>query len=972
MNSMTTIGLVITALDRASQVIKGMSDNAVTQLNRMQDKMKAVSDSMKHIGMASMGAGLVTMGAIQKPIRIFADLDEAQRMLKTTMMDTKGVVSNEFNDMMKLADRLGQELPGSTKDMVQMFIALREQGVQTKYILGGVGEAAAKFAVLMKLPFAEAATHAAKFQESMGVADKDAVAFMDTLQRLKFASGIQAGDLAYTFKYMGPSLKALNIQGLEDAKKLSAVIGVMAANSIEGSTAGTNFAQALSRMAEVSHRMDSKKIHDLVAPILEPKGIKLEFFTAAGQFKGIEGMVKELEKLQALNPQEKLMTLKKLFGDEAARPLAVLVDKGIAGYKEMADRMKQQADMEKKIQEIMAGTKMQWDTLTGTVSNFMAHLGGSIVSALRLNAVFAKLNSLFDKMDEWIMKHQRLAGVIGAIIAIGGGALTLFGAVAFGLGMIFSMASKAIGGIQLFTGVIRAAIPWVRLHSAELLRNIGYHRLMNYISYHGGFWKAMQYQLLVTKLKMLEINGAMKLWVAAQGRELLRLIGYYRLMNYISYHGGFWKSMQHWIFTTKLRLLDMSRTMKIWTVSQGKGILRLAGYYKLMDAISYHGGFWKTMQFWLLTTKHKMIETASAMKVWTMAQLSAFRVNFLTIAGLKHMAIAFGSTLWRSIVTASRSIWAFNLALLSSPIGWIAITIGAAAFLIYKYWAPISGFFRGLFRGIAESVKPLRPAWEVFKKIVPILSPIFGPLVLIYKLIRWLIKPVNDTGKAAESMGVRFGRAIGGILTSILSLPAKMLAAGANITSSLWQGMMSRINKPIEVMKALAQKIRAFLPFSPAKEGPLRDLHRVQIIETIASAVRPGALISSVQTAMDKARATLKPVAFNPLQTVSQKLQTIRTVVQPLTQPVRQILEPVRSMTAPMVQPVFQQAHGQGSQKLSGKAPSSTVINYNPSITISGEAAKAKEDFAAELKRHKDDILRMIESARAREVRVAY
>jgi TP901 family phage tail tape measure protein len=282
--------------------------------------------------------------------------------------------------------------------------------VQTKYILGGVGEASAKFAVLMKLPFASAATHVAKFQESMGVADNQAVAFMDTLQRLKFASGVEIGDLAYSFKYMGSSLKSLNIQGLEDAKKISAVIGVMAANSIEGSTAGTNFAAALSKMAMLSHKLDTKKIHELVAPILDPKGIKLNFFTETGQFKGIESMMKELEKLRALNPQEKLIVLEKLFSVEAARPLSLLVDKGLAGYNEMLQRMQQQADMQKKIDEIMSGTKMQWDTLTGTVSNFLAHMGGAIVGGLKLNVVFGRLNDIFGRLDTWVMNHQRLRG----------------------------------------------------------------------------------------------------------------------------------------------------------------------------------------------------------------------------------------------------------------------------------------------------------------------------------------------------------------------------------------------------------------------------------------------------------------------------------------------------------------------------------------------------------------------------------
>jgi TP901 family phage tail tape measure protein len=740
---MFTIGLLFTAIDKVSSVVNGMCNNTITNLGKVQDKMLAVSESMKRIGFAAAGAGLMISGAIQKPIRIFADLDESQKRLKTTLMDASGAVGKEFEELKVLADKLGTALPGSSKDMIEMFIALREQGVQTKAILGGIGEATAKFAVLMKLGFSEAATHISKFQESMGVADKDAVAFMDTLQRLKFASGIEVGDLAYTFKYMGASLKTLNIQGIEDAKKLSAIIGVMAANSIEGSTAGTNFAAALGKMAEITHKLDRKRIREVIGPMLDSHRIKLDFFTEKGEFIGLEGMIKQLEKLKALSQQEKLLVLSKLFSVEAARPLSILVDKGLAGYNEMHQRMQQQADMQKKIDEIMSGTKMKWDTLSGTVSNFLAHMGGAIAGSLKLNIVFEKLNDIFGRLDAWVVRHQKLAGAIGAVVAVGGVGLVVFGSALMLLGMATKMLSHGIGAVNTFTSFIKIAIPWVRL-----------------------------------------------------------------------------------------------KAMEIW---------RLIGAHKLLAAIEYHGGFWNTLQYFMLTTRYRILAAGGAMK-------------FL-IGGIK----------------------AFSLALLTMPVGWITMAIAGTAFLIYKFWGPISGFFKGLFKGIAEALKPLEPAWDVFKKIAPIFSPIIIPLRLIYNLVKWLIKPVNDTGKAAENLGLRFGRAIGRILSSILTLPAKMLTAGANIIDSLYQGMMSKISKPIEAIKGIAQRIRNFLPFSPAREGPFKDLHRIRIIETIAETIKPAPMLTAMGRVMSETKQVLQPIT----QPVFQQLHAVKTAIQPITQPVR-------------------------------------------------------------------------------------
>lgn len=116
----------------------------------------------------------------------------------------------------------------------------------------------------------------------------------------------------------------------------------------------------------------------------------------------------------------------------------------------------------------------------------------------------------------------------------------------------------------------------------------------------------------------------------------------------------------------------------------------------------------------------------------------------------------------------------------------LIIGIIAAAMAIYKYWGPISKFFSGVWASI--------------------------------------------------------DKALGG-------LPGRMLTAGKNIFLSLWNGMKATIGKPIELMKQLATKLRAYLPFSPAKEGPLRDIHRVRIMETIASAMKPAPMVRAMRAA---------------------------------------------------------------------------------------------------------------------------
>jgi flagellar biosynthesis component FlhA len=49
------------------------------------------------------------------------------------------------------------------------------------------------------------------------------------------------------------------------------------------------------------------------------------------------------------------------------------------------------------------------------------------------------------------------------------------------------------------------------------------------------------------------------------------------------------------------------------------------------------------------------------------------------------------------------------------------------------------------------------------------------------------------------------------------------------------------------------QKIRNLLPFSPAKEGPLRDLHKIKLIQTIADTIKPDPLVEKMRQALAQA-----------------------------------------------------------------------------------------------------------------------
>ena len=306
-------------------------------------------------------------------------------------------------------------------------------------------------------------------------------------------------------------------------------------------------------------------------------------------------------------------------------------------------------------------------------------------------------------------------------------------------------------------------------------------------------------------------------------------------------------------------------------------------------------------------------KSAIALKDWTVTSVKAIPTNFVN--GLKAFKTGFLNipNLIKNAVIAFRT---FSITLLTSPLGWIAVAIGVVALVIYKYWKPIAGFFKGLWQGLVEGLKPLMP---LFKQIGTAIEPILKPIKAVFNWFKKLIQPVEDTGGKAEAMGVRVGKAIAGIIVKLTELVAKAFECGRKITSMLAEGIMSGLAKVKNCIVKVAQVIRDHLPHSPAKTGPLKDLNKVKIVETIAS--------------------TIKPMPLKNAMTKTPSFMTNGTL-------------------------------NVSKGKIGTSSGTSFVVQYNPTITISG--TESKEEFVKLLKRHKDEVVNIMKREFERKERLAY
>lgn len=87
-----------------------------------------------------------------------------------------------------------------------------------------------------------------------------------------------------------------------------------------------------------------------------------------------------------------------------------------------------------------------------------------------------------------------------------------------------------------------------------------------------------------------------------------------------------------------------------------------------------------------------------------------------------------------------------------------------------------------------------------------------------------------------------------------------LLDAGRNIVRTVVDGIKSMASAPVDAMRSVVGRVRDLLPFSPAKEGPLRDLHRVKLVETVAESVQPAPLVDAMAGVAGAAMGALESV----------------------------------------------------------------------------------------------------------------
>jgi TP901 family phage tail tape measure protein len=422
------IALILTAMDKMSAVVSSASMKA-------QKKLKEVSDASIKYGRESIATGLAAAAPLLAATKAFADQEDAMLQMKAELLGDGNTLNQKvFSDLTAYANGAALKYGESAAEYMKMIRVLRENSIEPKDILGGIGDAVEKLSVLFHVP----PDSIARMKQDMGILPKEMIGMTDLIARLKNAGVGKDGaeavqEMGEAFSKAGLGAHNLGVSGLQSAKDLGALMGIFIRRGISGATVGNNFRR-------IFDGLRSAEKLDKANKIAKEYGMTLDFYDKNHKFKGIAGFTAEIGKLKGLNTQAISKILNPFAGKQGLSTdfLEFLSKEGISSFNEFQTKLSSQATLDAKVATMMGGLTRQFNRVKAGVINAAAAIGETY--APELKGIINYLASGTHTLVNFIKGHRDLVNSIAKGLAY------------------FAAFKLATGGIALVVGVLAKTI----------------------------------------------------------------------------------------------------------------------------------------------------------------------------------------------------------------------------------------------------------------------------------------------------------------------------------------------------------------------------------------------------------------------------------------------------------------------------------------------------------------------------------
>ncbi|HDX9654351.1 TPA: phage tail tape measure protein [Bacillus wiedmannii] len=385
--------------EQHGQRTTGVLNRGFSSVGRMAGSMgAAVGTSAIAIGgMAGMalGAGAALVGIVS------AGANFEQVMSKVAAVS--GASGSEMKQLQAQAKELGATTQFSATQAGEGMMYLAQAGFKTSDILTAM-PGMLDLAAAGALDLGTAADIASNIMSGFGLKADRATHTADVLAKAAADANTDVTEMGEAMKYAAGTAHTVGFT----MEETSAAMMAMSNSGLKGSVAGQAFATSLGRLAKPTKEM--RKVMD---------ELNLSFFDSQGKIKPLPTMIKELEdKTSSMTAQQKSATLTTLFGAEAYKNWAALLQAG-SGYLAENTKALEQADgAARKMADTMTDNlKGKWDEFTSALEGLAITIFTLIAPAL--GAIVMGLTKVVQWVDSTINKFVNLNNYIGNIQAIG-------------------------------------------------------------------------------------------------------------------------------------------------------------------------------------------------------------------------------------------------------------------------------------------------------------------------------------------------------------------------------------------------------------------------------------------------------------------------------------------------------------------------------------------------------------------------
>ncbi|EFO32503.1 phage tape measure protein [Roseibium sp. TrichSKD4] len=174
---------------------------------------------------------------------------------------------------------------------------------------------------------------------------------------------------------------------------------------------------------------------------------------------------------------------------------------------------------------------------------------------------------------------------------------------------------------------------------------------------------------------------------------------------------------------------------------------------------------------------------------------------------------------------------------------------------------------------------------------------------------------------------------------------------GQRMIETIAAGMRARAHRLVEEIRNVTQAVRDHLPSSPAKVGPLSDIHRLKFSETMAQSIRPAPLVRAMKRA---AAATLAAATLAGPMVAGPSLAAAAP-------------KELRPSSALVGRP-----SGVSASSSASKTGSGTTIHFAPVITIGVGGENLKEQVMEALEEFLPELAAKLQSVQGENERLEF